>query len=199
VTAYGAALFIHLLSLLLACVAATLAMYGAFRLRRAESADEARSWMGLVGRVVPLFPVAVLGLFSTGAFMTHARWSWSLPWVQAGLAGLAAIVALGSGVEGSRGRALRRELEAAGLSPRARRLLRDPVSWTAKLMTQTLAAAVLLVMTVKPGSAGATGALATALVVGALGAVPFWRSGPSTIRPAEPALAAAEPSGPAPD
>ena len=174
--AYDIALFVHLASLLLASSAATLAMHAALRLRHATSAEEAGRGLRFVGRVVRLFPVAILGLLATGAYMTHARWGWSLPWIQASAAGLGLIVVLGSGIEAGRSRVLGRELAANGLSPRARRLLRDPVSWSAKLMTQTMALAVVLVMTMKPGTTGAAGALAAALVVGLAAAVPFWRA-----------------------
>jgi hypothetical protein len=194
VSGYNVALFFHLIFMLLAGTAAALAMYAALRLRTVESPAEAGTWLRFTGRVVPLFPIAVLGLLATGAYMTHARWSWSLPWIQAAVAGLGLIVALGSGVEAGRGRALRRELETAGLSPRARRLLRDPVAWSARLMTQTLAVAVMFVMTVKPGAVGSASALAAALIAGGLTAVPFWRTGPargvSAARPERPAVSA---------
>lgn len=175
---YSVALFSHFLSLLVACTAAALSMLAAVRLRRAESAVEAGSWLRLVRSVVRLFPLAVLGLVASGAYMTHERWSWSLPWVQAGLAGLALIVVLGSGIEASRGRELGRELEARGLSTRACRLLRDPMGWSARMMTQTIALAVVFVMTTKPGAGGAAGALAAAVVGGLAAAVPFWRASP---------------------
>jgi hypothetical protein len=190
VNAYQVALFFHLSSLLLAATAASLAMHAALRLRAARDADEAAWWLRFVGRVVRLFPVAVLGLLATGAYMTHARWSWSLPWIQASVAGLGLIVVLGSGIEAARGRALGRELEANGLSVRARRLLRDPVSWSAKMMTQTVALAVVFVMTIKPGPGVAAGALAAAVVAGLVSAVPFWRvvPGASVAGPLQPGV-----------
>lgn len=174
-TTYPILLFLHLLFVLAASVAAALTMYGALCLRGAESSAEAGRWLGLIGRVVPLFPLAAIGLLATGAFLTAERWSWSLPWVQAALVGLILIMALGSGVEAGRGRALKREMESAGWSDRARRLVRDPVAWSAKLTTLTLALAVVFVMTIKPGREGSGAALAVALVTGLLGAVPFWR------------------------
>lgn len=178
VNVYYIALSLHFASLLLACVAATLALHGALGLRRALDAVEAGRWLQFVGRVVRLFPVAILGLLATGAYMTHARWSWSLPWIQASATGLGLVVVLGSGIEAARARALGRELEAHGLSARARRFLRDPVSWSARMMTLTVTLAVVFVMTTKPGAAGAAGALAAALVTGLVAAVPFWRVGP---------------------
>jgi len=51
--------------------------------------------------------------------MTQSAWSWSTPWIVAGLVGLAMIILLGSGVEASRGRALKNELQSDDLSGRA--------------------------------------------------------------------------------
>ncbi len=173
---YAVALSIHLLSMLLATAASGAAGLAALRLRRARDAGEAMQWLALVGKVVPAFPIASLGLLASGAYMTWQAWSWTMPWVVAGLVGLAMIVMLGSGVEGPRMRLLKRELEASGLSPKARRLLRDPVAWTAKLATLTLLVAVVLVMALKPDAIGAAGLLVAAGVVAAVAAIPFWRA-----------------------
>jgi hypothetical protein len=108
--------------------------------------------------------------------MTQARWTWSVPWIDAAVVGLALIMALGGGVEARRGRALRIELESSGLTPASRRLLRDPVSWSAKMTTLTLVAGVLFLMTVKPTGAGCVSVLLVAVVSGVLGAIPMWRT-----------------------
>jgi hypothetical protein len=130
----------------------------------------------LIGKVVPVFPAASIGLLGSGAYMTQSAWSWSTPWIVGGLVGLAMIVVLGSGLEASRGRALKREMGAHGLSDRARRLLRDPIAWTAKVMTWTLMLAVMFIMTTKPSAGGCAAAITVASLAGALAAVPLWRS-----------------------
>lgn len=175
-TPYTFALFLHLLFVLAACAAAALTTFATMRLRRSESLGEVAEWGTLVARIVPTFPVAVLGLLGTGAYMTHVRWSWSTPWVDAAAVALGMLVMLGPGVEGSRGRALRRELRSAGMSPRARRLLRDPVAWTAKMNTLTLVVAAVFVMTVKPSGALCVTAILVAIVAGVLIAAPAWRA-----------------------
>jgi hypothetical protein len=172
---YAVALFFHLLSVLLATVAASLTMFAALRVRAAASAPEAGQWVGFSEKAVRAFPVAVLGLLITGTYMTHQRWTWSVPWIDAALVGLGLIVVLGTGVERSRAVALKRELESAGLSPRARRLLRDPVAWTAKMTGLALVVAVVFVMTVKPTAVECAASIVVAVVVGALCAVPLWR------------------------
>jgi len=184
VNGYSIALFVHLLSLLLACVAATLTTFAALRLRAAGSVGEAMPWIALTGRLVVVFPMASLGLLASGVYMTLERWTWSVPWIDAALAGLGLIMVLGAGVEGSRGRALRSKLESSGMTPAARRLLRDPVAWSAKMTTLTLSAAVVFLMTVKPAATGCASALLVAVLLGVVGAVPMWL--PGGARPSGP-------------
>lgn len=172
---YSLTLFFHLISLLAAGAASALAGYAAVRMRTAGHAPEIARWGMMIGKVVRVFPLATLGLLGTGAYMTERGWSWSTPWIVSGLIGLAAIVVLGFGVEGPRGRALKRELIAHGLSARARRLLSDPLAWTAKLMTWTLMLAVVFVMTIKPSAGGCGLALVGASLAAVFGAVPIWR------------------------
>jgi hypothetical protein len=172
---YSIALFVHLVSLLAAGSASALAGYAALRMRSATGpAEVARSGM-MIGKVVRVFPVATLGLVASGVYMTQEAWSWSTPWVAAGAVGLALIVVLGSGVEGSRGRALKNEVQTHGLSERARGLLRDPVAWSAKAMTWTLMIAITFLMTTKPPAWGCAVTLAIALLAGAVIAVPLRR------------------------
>jgi hypothetical protein len=144
------------------------------RLRRADDVRTALEWSGLVQRSVRVFPIAVVGLLATGVYMTSTRWACSVPWIDAALVGLTLIVFLGNAVEAPRGRALARELSAAGLTRRARRLMRDPVAWAAKMTTHTLVLAVVWVMTAKPGAEGSVVALAVALVGGVALSLPTW-------------------------
>lgn len=66
----------------------------------------------------------------------------------------------------------------AGLSQRARRLLCDPIAWSAKVATWTLMLAIVFVMTAKPSSVICAIALAVALVCECWGP---YRSGPSGV------------------
>jgi hypothetical protein len=175
VTGFSIALLVHLLSLLLATAAASLATYGALQLRAAGSAAEVMRWLALIDNIVPAFPVATLGLFASGAYLAETSSVWSAPWIIAAIAGLIAIAVLGGGVEASRARILKRELQGHGFSERARRLLRDPIAWSAKLMILTLMLGVTFVMTIKPSAAASAGALLTASGIELLAAIPFWR------------------------
>jgi hypothetical protein len=179
---YSIALFLHLISLLAAGAGAALAGYAALHLRAATSPADVARWGMMIGRVVRVFPPATLGLLSSGAYMTQAAWSWSTPWIVAGVVGLAMIVLLGSGLEASRGRQLEHEVRAHGLSERASRLLRDPLAWTAKAVTWTLMVAVMFVMSTKPPAWGCAISLLGALIIGAIAAVPIWRGPAADLR-----------------
>jgi hypothetical protein len=174
---YSVVLFVHLLALLMATGASALAFFAALQLRGAGAPGEVARWGRLTKAVVPAFPVATLLLLGSGAYLTQAGWTWTTPWIDAGLAGLALIVGCGSGIEAARGRALEQEVRACGLSLRARRLQRDPVAWSAKVTTLTLMVAIVFLMVVKPAALGSGLGLVVALALGPLCAVPFWRTG----------------------
>jgi hypothetical protein len=171
---YSIALFLHLFSLVLAVVGASLTTFALFRLRMAETAGEVARWLALSRRGARLFPVATIGLLATGGYMAHSIAAWPQAWVVAPPIGLMAIVVLGVGIEASRLRTLGRELQSAGLSARARQLLRDPLAWSAKMTAHSLLVAIMAIMTVKPSGEACALILAAAVVAGVAVAVPFW-------------------------
>jgi hypothetical protein len=189
VSAYSFVLFLHFCFLILAMAAFGVLMLASLQIRNAVEIPEIARWGGFIHTVVPLFPVAAIGLFGTGAYMTSDRWTWSTSWVVAAIVGLAMIVISGEVLDGGRGRALEHELKTNGLSERALRLRRDPIGWSAKMTTITLVVAVVYIMSNKPGAAGAIAALAVAVLVGVAVSVPFWRTAEE--RPA----AVSEPAG----
>ena len=192
---YSVLLFVHLLALLLATGASVLAFFAALQMRGATAPADVARWARVVKAVVPCFPLATLLLAGTGAYMTQTGWRWTTPWIDAGIAGLALIAVCGSGVEAARGRALEREVWTAGMTERARTLLRDPLAWSAKMTTFTLMLAIVFLMVVKPSALGSGLALVAALLAGPLAAVPFWRSPVRVEQPvAERPLAASAPA-----
>ena len=173
--AYSIVLTIHLLGLLVAAMASSVALYAALQLRQVTSPPEAAHWGRLVRSVVPAFPVATVTLLGSGAYMTQSQWTWHTPWIDAGLAGLGLIVICGSGIEASRGRLLKQELITAGMSARALRLLRDPYAWSAKLTTLTLMIGVMFLMTTKPAGIASAATIGAAVIIGVVSAIPFWQ------------------------
>lgn len=171
---YSTALYLHLLSLLIATGATTLTGFAALQLRMVNEAAHALQWARLIGRVARVFPAASLGLLTTGAFMTYEEWRWTTPWIDASTFGLVLILILGGAVERGRGRALVLELERCGMSAVALALIRDPIVWSARATGLTLLLAIVLEMTVKPTAVGALIVIGVAVLAGLLLAVPLW-------------------------
>ncbi len=188
---YHVVLYIHLLSLLVGFSAGMIETVCLFRLRAAGRLETAAPWGQLAGEVEKAFPVAILGLFGTGAYMTSDVWTWGTSWVVLAIVGLAVLSLQGPLVAGRRGHAVKLALMANGpgpLGPEARRMTRDRALWIAGMTNEMLVLGVVWVMTEKPGWGGAVAALVVAYGVGVALATAFTRE------PAlEPALAA-EPS-----
>ena len=177
--AYTIALFVHLCALLAAVSAAALITFSMRRLRTTRTGGEALQWLGLGKSASHVFPVALLTLVASGAYMVHSSWSWGRPFVDAGLAGVVFLGVVGDRVEGSRARRAAEALAPQPAEPideRGRALLRDPLWWTAAMANQAVAIGVVFVMVTKPSALGAALALCVAIAAGALVAVPLWRT-----------------------
>jgi hypothetical protein len=163
---YGVVLFAHVCALLAAISAGVLSHFSESRLRSAETTAAVRPWAKLLGRLGKVFPVALLVLLASGAYLVHDAWSWSAGWVDASLVGVGLLFASGGGVVRARGVALRRALMAAGDGPLPaevhRLIVRHPAAF-ASWMNTGLALGIVFAMTEKPALSGS----AAALVVGA--------------------------------
>src|SRR3982751_6416435 len=83
---YRIVLFLHLCALLAAIATAAIVHYAEHRMLSAVSVATTREWAALVARAERVFPVAILTLVATGAYMVQRAWSWSDGWVDAGIA-----------------------------------------------------------------------------------------------------------------
>lgn len=189
--AYHAVLYLHLLSLLVGIGAASLMAFYASRLRAAETLQDAAPWGMLAGRMEPVFPVVILGLFGTGAYMTSDLWTWGTGWIDVSIAGLVVIALQGSLLGKRRAEVLKHALQENGPGPlgeRARRLARDPGIWIPTLANPAIVLGVMWNMVEKPGTGGAIAAVLVAYAVGASVAVRMSRL------PAVQAAAVTEPT-----
>lgn len=166
---YHVVLYIHLLSLLVGFSAGMIETVCLFRLRRAETLEAAAPWGQLAGEIEKAFPVAILGLFGSGAYMTSDLWTWSTSWIVLPIIGLAVLSVQGPLVAGRRGHAVKAALMANGpgpLSREARRMTRDRALWSATFTNEFLVLGIIWVMTQKPGWGGAVATLVIAYAVG---------------------------------
>lgn len=169
--AYDVALYLHLLSLFGLIGAITMVGLCYVRLRAADSFRDAALWARLADRVGWVFPVAILGLVASGAYLTAERWSWSTPWIVVSIAGLILDTVQGPLVAGPRAKALMDAVDtdaATGVvGARVRNLANDRVLWVVLFANPGIVLAITWNMTVKPGTAGAIAAILVGYGLGA--------------------------------
>jgi hypothetical protein len=179
--AYDIALYVHLLSLFVAFGVTGAMCLALARLRTVRTCGEALQWLAVGKTAGMVFPVVLLTLLATGAFMVHHSWTWTTPWVDAGLVGVVFLGVVGDRVEGGRAKKIAQVLAAETAAPVEGRVavaLRDPLFWSAAIVNPLVAAAVAFDMATKPGATGSAAALAVAVAVGCAAAIPLWRTQP---------------------
>jgi hypothetical protein len=171
---YGVVLFLHLCALLGAIGTAALLHFAEARLREADSVAAIRVWARLIEKGARVFPLALLVLLASGAYLADRRWSWSAGWIEAGLVGVGVLFVVGAGVVGGRGRALNRELRGVdgAVSARLLYLAREHVAGVASWTNTGLALGIVFVMTTKPALAAS---LVSLVVAAGLGVVVGFR------------------------
>jgi hypothetical protein len=170
VNAYNAVLYLHLLSLFIGIGAGTVLAVCLFQLRAARTVEAAGPWGMLAGKVGKFFPIAILGLFGSGAYMTSSQWNWSTGWIDVAIAALVVLMAQGAGIGERTGHKLGAALQANGpglLGPEARRMTLHPGLWVVEFTNLGLVFGVVWNMTNKPGLGGALAAALGGYAVGA--------------------------------
>ena len=177
---YRTVLYLHFLSLLIGFGAASVIGVCLFRLRAAETLADAVPWGMLAGKTERVFPVAIIGLFATGAYLTSDLWTWDTRWIDVSIAGLVVIALQGPLVAGRRAKALEHALKENGPGPlgdAARRMTRDTALWTITFANPGIVLGIMWNMTQKPGTVEAIAAVVIGYVVGAALAFRFTRAG----------------------
>ena len=188
---YHIVLYVHLLALFVGIGAGAVLLVCLFQLRAAQTLMEAVPWGRVAGKTARAFPVAILGLFGTGAYMTSDVWTWSTRWIDVSIAGLVLLAVQGPLVAERTAKKLERALHDNGPGPlgrHARRMTRHPGLWVAEFSNLGVVFGIVWDMTQKPGTASAIAAVLGGYLVGAAAAWPFTRM------PAEELAPAAEPA-----
>ena len=179
---YHIVLYIHLLAVFIGVGAASVLMVCLFQLRAAKTLADAVPWGVVAGKTEHAFPIAILGLFGTGAYMTSDIWTWSTGWIDVSIAGLVLLALQGPLVGGRSGKLLKQTLQENGPGPlgdRARRMTRHPGLWVTELANIGVFFGIVWNMTQKPGVGEAIGAIAGGYAVGAIMAM-WLRRAPAT-------------------
>jgi hypothetical protein len=190
---YHVVLYLHLLAVFIGIGAASVLLACLFQLRAAQTLADAVPWGMVAGKVARLFPIAVFGLFATGAYMTADLWTWSTRWIDVSIAGLVLVALQGPLVAERTAKKLERALHDNGPGPlgeEARRMTRHPGLWVAELTSIGVVLGIVWNMTQKPSAWGAVAAIVGGYAVGVVLAVWFMRA-PAA---AEPAPVVTEPA-----
>jgi hypothetical protein len=170
VNAYSVVLYLHLLALFVGIGAGAVILVCLLQLRAARTLEEAVPWGTMAGKVGKFFPIAILGLFGTGAYMTSSQWTWSTAWIDVAIASLVVLTVQGAGIGERTGHKLAAALRASGpgpLGPEARRMALHPGLWVVEFSNLCLVFGIVWNMTQKPGFGGSIAAALVGYGVGA--------------------------------
>lgn len=170
---YHYVLYVHLLSLFVGIGAGSVLLACLLQLRAARTVEQAGPWGMMAGKVGKFFPVAIIGLFVTGAYMTStsvSAWSWSTRWIDVAIAALVVLTVQGALIAERTGHKLGAALQANGpgpLGPEARRMRLHPGLWVVEFSNLGIVFGVVWNMTLKPGLGESLAAVLIGYAVGA--------------------------------
>jgi hypothetical protein len=166
---YHIALFLHIVTLLVAAGVTAVVKLAIGRRVRARTVGEALDWHNVLLSASRLFPMCLAAFVLTGSYMLSATQIhvWSTGFVVAGLVGVALLLLAGIYL-GTKGRALKQMLEELaknGADQPAPRLVPPPLLAILPMVNTAIALAVAFDMVTKPTS------IPVALSIVAVGAV----------------------------
>lgn len=151
---YHVVLYFHLFFLFVGIGAGSVLLTCLLQLRAARTLEQAVPWGTVSGQVAKLFPVAIIGLFGTGAYMTSHFWTWSTGWIDVAIVALVVLGVQGAGIAERTAHKLKAALFVNGpgpLGPEARRMALHPGLWVVELSNLGIVFGVVWNMTEKPG------------------------------------------------
>ncbi len=167
--AYDVVLYLHLLSLFVGIGAGSILIVCLFQLRAAQTLEQAVPWGMVAGKTAKLFPIAILGLFASGAYMASDAWTWGTSWIDLGIVGLVVLAIQGPFVAERTAKKLEAALHANGPGPlgaEARRMTLHPGLWVVEFSSMCLVFGIVWNMAEKPGFGGSIAAVLVAYAVG---------------------------------
>jgi hypothetical protein len=147
---YSIVLFLHIVGALGLFVALGIEFLTVSRLRSAGTAEQAREWLGVLGSIRVIGPLALATILVPGLYMAATSTGWQ-GWNLTALVAMVVMAALG-GSNAARMPGIGRLIGPLhGILPAgARARLRDPVVWSSILIRMGIALGIVLDMTVKP-------------------------------------------------
>lgn len=165
---YPVLIFLHVLGAMGVFVALGVETVAMERLRLTDKTGAAMTWVDVLRGTGRLGPIAMITTLGAGVWMMVVRWGHQ-PWISLGLVGLVAMALLGGLITRRRLRQVRERLaseDAIVLTPGFRSLVNGRALALSLHLRNALGVGILALMTIKPGTVGALGMMAAALVAG---------------------------------
>jgi len=171
---YTIVLFLHIASAIALFIGYGCEWVGSTLLRRAASADQARSWLRVFQVSPPLSGIGLLLLILTGGHLAYLTQAMKRGWLIASFVAIFVALAIGFGMILPRTRAIRMALPSGNEALSADVLVRLQSSMLSVAVRTRflLAIGIVFLMTVKPSLEISFAALAGFLVLGVVTAIP---------------------------
>lgn len=170
-TVYSLVLFVHVLCAMALFVALALEGGITFRIRAAQSVEQARFFVGAFHRLKRLYIPSFLGILFGGAYLASVFGQPPPPWLVAALGGTLVLMLVGGLVTGVRMRRLQKAFEQTDAAFSSMTSgLRDRALIAAYAVKVGLALGLVFLMTVKPALGVSLAALAGGVLLGLAGA-----------------------------
>ncbi len=166
---YNVALFVHIVGALSLFIAAGLEWVALDRMRRAQTAEQIREWVGALRPIKHLLEAGALMILVAGLYLAFVRWGWTTAWLDVALIAFLTMSVVGPRVIARRFGTIARLASEAPNGPLSVELawqIHDPVLIRA---VRTLAMAdvgVVFLMTLKPDLIGSLTVMALATALG---------------------------------
>jgi hypothetical protein len=172
------ALFFHFLGLVALFVGYGLEWTGSSLLRRATTADQARTWLGVYRKSLMVSGPGLLVLIISGFYMASLTGAMRMPWMSASMLGVILALLIGFVLLMPRFKKVKAALPdgSANLNDAALARVRDPLIVTLIRTRFLLALGLVYLMTVKPeGFPVSMTVLLVSIVLGVLCAASSWK------------------------
>jgi hypothetical protein len=176
-TPYAIALFFHFVGMIGLFVGYGLEWTGFALLRRAATAEEARSSLGLYRLSMPVSGPGLLILLLSGGYLASIAGGMKQGWILGALFGIFLLIALGLVLIQPRVRELRKALPDSGATVQtdSLALAKSPMLGTLVRVRFLLTVGIVGLMTAKPQALGtALAVLLGAMIIGAIVSIGLW-------------------------
>ena len=171
-SAYGVALFVHILGVVTFFSALALAQTTGKLLRGAATVEQVRSLMGVLQPTRRMFPWSAALLLASGLYMTAQVWTFTTSWVVVGIVTLVALIGVGTTLVGQRFAQvgmMAGTSEGGPVPDQLRTLIAEPTKWIVLSGNSAAAVGLVWLMTNKPGWVASISIVVVLWIAGALG------------------------------